>query len=54
MQAFQEVYASYGEVQSYGGVSLFIGLDYWTGLLDSKFNHKISFPDHQKLLLVLS
>ena len=24
-------------------VSLFTGLDYWTGLLDSKFNHKISF-----------
>ena len=20
------------------------GLDYWTGLLDSKFTHKISFP----------
>ena len=25
-------------------VSLFTGLDYWTGLLDSKFTHKISFP----------
>ena len=27
-----------------GGVSLFTGLDYWTGVLDSQFNHKISFP----------
>ena len=27
-----------------GRVSLFTGLDYWTGLLDSKFTHKISFP----------
>ena len=29
-------------------VSLFTGLDYWTGLLDSKFNHKISFPAHSQ------
>ena len=25
-------------------MSLFTGLDYWTGLLDSTFTHKISFP----------
>ena len=38
-------------------VFLFTGLDYWTGLLDSKFTHKSRFLhsyNHQKLLSVLS
>ena len=29
---------------AYSGVSLFTGLDYWTGLLDSPKLHKMPFP----------
>ena len=28
----------------YNSIGCPYSLDYWTGLLDSKFNHKISFP----------
>ena len=36
------------------GVSLFTGLDYWTGLLDSKFTQKISFPAQLQPPIIVS